>query len=287
MLSAFVGAAALSEGVSRHARGYVRSLDREDRAARDVAEVTEDDVMALPKSVDWVAKGATSPVKDQHKCGSCWAFSTTEGIESAIWMSTGVVPVLSTQQIISCDTHDSGCDGGDPSTALDYVEKAGGLDESRDYPDTSHQTGKTGHCSWDEKKAAVVTSWQYAIPLCKSGDCKHQDEDKLAAALVKHGPLSICVNAQYWDDYTHGVFDCGHHNEYCSPKERDMDHCVQLVGFDTSGSSPYWKVRNSWASKWGEDGFIRLPYGINACGVANEAYVIHVTHTESQEGVVV
>merc|ERR1711957_14665 len=37
---------------------------------------------------------------------------------------------------------------------------------------------------------------------------------------------------------------------------------------------PYWKVRNSWGKSWGEKGFIRLPMGSNACGIADEvAYV--------------
>ena len=46
---------------------------------------------------------------------------------------------------------------------------------------------------------------------------------------------------------------------------------MQLVGFDTVVSTPYWKVRNSWSADWGEAGFIRLPYGVNACSVASEA----------------
>merc|ERR1711918_232778 len=62
--------------------------------------------------------------------------------------------------------------------------------------------------------------------------------------------------------------NCGKHNQKCSGAAYDLDHCVQLVGYDMSGSSPYWKVRNSWGTSWGEDGFIRLPFGKNACGVA-------------------
>jgi len=189
----------------------------------------------------------------------------------------GQMPVLSTQQIISCDQTDYGCNGGDPASALQYIEQAGGLDVASDYTDTSHATGSTGKCKWDKQVAAKVTGWRYAIPLCDSGDCSNQNEHKLAAALAKNGPLSICVNAQYWDSYESGVFNCGKHNQKCSGAAYDLDHCVQLVGYDMSGSSPYWKVRNSWGTSWGEDGFIRLPFGKNACGVADEAYIINAT----------
>merc|ERR1719408_577029 len=101
--------------------------------------------------------GAVTPVKDQGDCGSCWAFSTTEEIESSVFMATGKLETLSTQQIISCDRVDDGCNGGNTETAYKYIQKAGGLDTASDSPDTSHRSGRTGKCEWDQKKAVHVS----------------------------------------------------------------------------------------------------------------------------------
>ena len=81
--------------------------------------------------------------------------------------------------------------------------------------------------------------------------------------------MSVCVDASLWDDYTGGVLKAS----ACSANYLDLDHCVQVVGFDSTGPEPYWIVRNSWSTSWGEDGYLRLAIDGNACGVANEATV--------------
>ena len=65
---------------------------------------------------DWTGK-YTTPVKDQGQCGSCWAFSATEQIESDAMRTAGFNGELSAQQITSCDTRDGGCNGGNTETA--------------------------------------------------------------------------------------------------------------------------------------------------------------------------
>ena len=46
---------------------------------------------------------------------------------------------------------------------------------------------------------------------------------------------------------------------------KSIDHAVQAVGVNTDDG--YWKIRNSWGTSWGEDGYIRIAYGKNTCGV--------------------
>ena len=123
-------------------------------------------------------------------------------------------------------------------------------------------------------QVATTTAWGYASPACSGGDCSGQDEEVLAAALVKYGPISICINSGYqqsgdWALYTGGILSGS-----CVAEYTKIDHCVQLVGFDRRGDAPYWKVRNSWGDAWGEQGHIRLPYGAkNSCCVACQASI--------------
>jgi C1A family cysteine protease len=57
-----------------------------------------------------------------------------------------------------------------------------------------------------------------------------------------------------------------------------VNHCVQAVGVYVSppDSDGYWKIRNSWGTDWGEEGFIRLAYGENLCKIMDVVTVTEV-----------
>jgi hypothetical protein len=201
----------------------------------------------VANDVDWVAKGAVTPVKDQGRCGSCWAFSATAAIESYAQLAGKGLKKLSAQQINSCDKRDGGCNGGNTETAYEYVKGAGGIELDSDYPYTSGG-GSTGSCKFNSGRIAISITGYHSVS---------RGESALKTAL-NAGPASVCLAASSWQSYSGGIL---------SRCDNQVDHCVQTTGY--SGSS-YWKIRNSWGTGWGESGFIRLAQGSDLCKVSDD-----------------
>jgi C1A family cysteine protease len=206
--------------------------------------------------INW-ANIYTTSVKDQGYCGSCWAFSATEQIESDA-IRLGLLTTsdtLSPEQIVQCDTMDDGCDGGNTETAFEYVKMAGGIETEDAYPYTSYYD-VTGSCRSNSTDFLVTVDEYYSLA----------DEDAMITHMFSTGPISICLDASSWSSYVSGIITtCG----------MDVDHCVQAVGINMDDG--YWIVRNSWGTEWGNEGYIWLEVGSNMCNIAYDPKYLQVS----------
>jgi C1A family cysteine protease len=193
-----------------------------------------------------------SPVYNQGQCGSCWAFSATEQIESMYCLqgrSGGSARQLSMQQVVDCDTTCYGCNGGWTYLAFQYVISAGGIDTYGSYP----YTAQDGSCAYNPRNVgARINSWAYV---------GRGNEPAMLSYIQNSGPISICVDAASWQYYNGGVVvNCG----------QSIDHCVQLTGWSANVQGRQaWIVRNSWGTSWGYSGYLYVQYGQNMCAIAN------------------
>jgi len=207
-----------------------------------------------PASFDWRDKNAVTPVKNQGSCGSCWAFSAVESVESMWFLAGHALPILSPQQLVDCDRdQDQGCNGGLPWNAYEYLIQVGGLESETSYP----YIGIDDTCKFSKDKvAATISNWTM-VP---------EDEEVIKNYLYQNGPLSVALNANWLQFYVGGISD----PLFCNPK--DLDHAVFLVGYGNGKDwlgidMDYWLVKNSWGETWGEKGYFRLRRGKGVCGI--------------------
>jgi len=216
------------------------------------------DTSALPTSVDWTTKNAVTGVKDQGNCGSCWAFSATGALEGAYEIKFGTLVSFSEQNLVSCDTIDSACNGGLMDNAFSWTKTNGGLCTESGYPYTSGTTGQKGTCTTTCTKNTSVAPKSFT-------DVAKNSDSALMTALVQQ-PVSVAIQANQpaFQTYKTGVLTgtCG----------TNLDHGVLAVGYGTyTDGTDYYKVKNSWGTSWGMAGYILIqrgnPQRCGECGI--------------------
>lgn len=200
----------------------------------------------LPEEFDYeVASSCSLRVKNQEKCGSCWAFSTVGALEAQL-----CGPSLSEEDLASC-SRSNGCSGGDFVSAFKWVASNGIASESG-YPYTTGHapTSATDSCIQSKEKRTVATDGR---PVRVTG------ENALKSA-VKGRAVSIAVDATCLQSYKQGILD----DTSCPT---NLDHAVLLTGYGPG----YWKVKNSWGTVFGEAGYFRVAWGKGMLGIGKDS----------------
>ena len=201
---------------------------------------------SLP-SYDWRSYDRVTEVRDQKSCGSCWAFAATAQYESLLIMGTnGTKYDLAEQFAVECDKSSSGCDGGNPYTALSLIKNSGVPLESS-YPyhseaDTYYQSQSKPICT-DTKRVKLTQS---IIGMKRYANVT---EEELQQYLIDYGPLTVGIDAsslQFQGAGASGLVSCP-----ASKSSTYLNHAVLLVGYNTT----HWFIKNSWSAWWGNRGF--------------------------------
>lgn len=200
-------------------------------------------LQSLPAYFDWRDAGVVTSVKDQGKCGGCWAFATVGELESLLLITGQAkesVEDLSEQFLISYNLSNRGCNGGILSRAADFLEKTGTISESCK-PYKASNAKLPPPCSNWKAELETIETWT-SVPRTV--------EDLKAAVYQRPVATGFYVYTDFYS-YTGGVYS------YVTGKH-EGGHAVLVVGWDDSNQC--FIVKNSWGTGWGEGGYFRIAY---------------------------
>lgn len=177
---------------------YVETEEEEQDIEYMEIEDEDGNLARIPSSVDWRRKGAVTSVKDQGKCGACWAFTVAGAVEGRYKIKKGRLYSFSPQQLVDCDTRNDGCKGGDQVQAYNYL-RSNYLAVSSKYP----YLGRKSTC---KRISGLARLSGYVKVTPKS------QIELLKAIAVGPVSVSVCFNDEVFQNYKGGVIkatNCG------------------------------------------------------------------------------
>jgi len=181
-------------------------------------------------------------VQTQGMCGSCWAWTTKHLTQDAL---NGSVEI-SAQNIMNCNNEGKHCSGGWIDKGLISITTHGYRTES-EVPYVGRLLACGGASPLKISKIPSFAARLTSEVLVKSIMMKFQSS------------LGVAVQAenQTWKSFRGGIFKAT--DSTCS--NPNVNHAVTIVGWDESKGS--WKLRNSWGSNWGDQGYMWLEINRN------------------------
>jgi cathepsin B len=246
-------------------------------------------------------------IRDQSMCGCCWAFGTAEAASDRLCIATkGKTMVPLSSQDVCFNSNPSGCNGGSPEAAWDWIKRDGIVSGKQ-------QAFKAGTAGPDpDPFAAASTCSDFSLPHCHHHGPVGKDPFPAEGApgcpqqKSPAGPKACDADSKlkYKSDkytFTGSVANVGRNETYLMQEimangpvtvaftvYSDFEnyaggvyvhttgkmaggHAVKMLGWGTDQGTDYWLIANSWNPYWGEEGYFRIKRGKEDCGIAASA----------------
>ena len=213
--------------------------------------------ISMPKNLDWRKFGLVRPVQDEGSCASHYAISVASALEFLWGATVGKFLILSEQQILDCSTLTQGCNGGDTTSAFNYVLTSSGVQPQFSYPSSD----TTGKCSTDVYYTKLYADAVYSFPPNETG---------LQEGLYMYGPMSVTLNVDSsFAQYTGGIL------KVCGTESSQVSGLLVGYGFSWWHWSYYWTVQMSFGTEFGDEGVVYLArnptnQGTGVCGLTEK-----------------
>ncbi len=205
----------------------------------------------LPEEFDLRKLGTVTAIKDQGSCGSCWSFSKTASLESAILANGGKSMDLSEKELLTCDRNNYGCDGGLLNQKEYQVVHGQGLES--DFP----YSPSDGPC----KSIPVAVKATEFVMVGSSNRSPNLKEVKCALYKSHTVPWITVAAEGNW-----GQAPSTEDTMFRSCGRGQTNHAIGIVGWKKINGKEGLIIRNSWGMGWGAKGYAVMPLGCDNLG---------------------
>lgn len=226
----------------------------------------------VPGSFDAREKWPTcfkNPIYNMGNCTASWAVATASSLSNRFCIASPAEYgelMLSPQQLLSCDTTNRGCSGGDVDTAWIFMEKEGLVTEQCFPYQGDSSVGCGSRCSGE-------------APFRAASHCVVNNEAAIRREIFSNGP--VVAPLFLVDDFL--VYKGGLYQEMPTAtqladyRRQRIIHAVKIIGWGKMQGRNYWLIENSWGDDWGEGGYAKVVAGGDPEkreGIVIETYVL-------------